>query len=138
MQGHTTKRRLAVMGAITALVLVAGAPASTGALPGDTAVPFWPHETGTLVGTSETFMDVWEDGSYYDPGLGWRVSVFASTPKGSAQSDVVPLAGPGDSAVPFWPCETGVLLGTSETYVDVWEDGSYYDPEIGRRVSVSR
>jgi hypothetical protein len=50
---------------------------------------------------------------------------------------VAPLAGPGDSAVAFWLYETGALVGTSETYVDVREDGSYYDPEVGRRVSVS-
>jgi hypothetical protein len=43
-------------------------------LPGDTAVGFWPHETGTAVGTSETFEHVREDGSYYDPSLGRRVS----------------------------------------------------------------
>lgn len=41
---------------------------------------------------------------------------------------------PGDNAVPFWPHETGALLGTSETYIDVRADGSYFDPSIGRRV----
>ena len=41
---------------------------------------------------------------------------------------------PGDHAVPFWPHETGALVGTSETYVDVHADGSYFDPSISRRV----
>ena len=41
---------------------------------------------------------------------------------------------PGDARVPFWPYETGALMGTSETYVDVHDDGSYFDPSIGRRV----
>ena len=41
---------------------------------------------------------------------------------------------PGDNAVPFWPHETGALVGTSETYVDVHADGSYFDPSISRRV----
>ena len=33
------------------------------------------------------------------------------------------------------PYESGALAGTSETYVDMREDGSYYDPSLGRRVS---
>jgi hypothetical protein len=45
---------------------------------------------------------------------------------------------PGDSPVPSWPYETGALVGTSETYVDVRADGSYFDLGIGRRVSVAR
>jgi hypothetical protein len=56
---------------------------------------------------------------------------------GSSAADGVAPAGndlPGDSSVPFWPHETGVLVGTSETYVDVRADGSYFDPSIGRRV----
>ena len=54
----------------------------------------------------------------------------------SAADGVAPANGdvPGDSSVPFWPHETGALVGTSETYVDVHADGSYYDPSIGRRV----
>jgi hypothetical protein len=47
---------------------------SARALPGDTSAAFWPHETGTAVGTSETYADVREDGSYFDPSLGRRVS----------------------------------------------------------------
>jgi len=47
------------------------APSNDG--PGDTAVPFWPHETGALVGTSETYLDVRADGSYFDPSIGHRV-----------------------------------------------------------------
>lgn len=85
MQGHNiTWRRFAAIGAAIALGLVISpaAPvgatgrgdAATGTLPGDTAVPFWPHETGALVGTSETFLNVETDGSYYDPSLGRRVA----------------------------------------------------------------
>lgn len=44
---------------------------------------------------------------------------------------------PGDSSVPFWPHETGALMGTSETFVDMRADGSYYDPSVGRRVFVA-
>ena len=43
-------------------------------LPGDASVPFWPHETGALAGTSETFADMRADGSYIDPSLGRRVA----------------------------------------------------------------
>jgi hypothetical protein len=48
----------------------------------------------------------------------------------STESDVLP----GDGSVPFWPHETGALVGTSETFIDLRADGSYYDPSIGRRV----
>lgn len=48
---------------------------TTDAVPGDMGgQPFWPHETGVLVGTSETFADVRADGSYFDPSQGRRVS----------------------------------------------------------------
>ena len=56
---------------------------------------------------------------------------------GSSAADRVAPANnelPGESSVPFWPYETGALVGTSETYVDVHADGSYYDPSIGHRV----
>jgi hypothetical protein len=46
----------------------------SGPLPGDTPIPFWPHETGVNVGTSETFTDLRADGSYHDPSLGRRVT----------------------------------------------------------------
>jgi hypothetical protein len=42
---------------------------------------------------------------------------------------------PGDASVPFWPHETGVLVGTSETYAGMRADGSYIDPSLGRRVA---
>ena len=46
--------------------------------------------------------------------------------------------GPGDTGgAPFWPHETGVLVGTSETFTEVRADGSYVDPSLGRRVSTS-
>jgi hypothetical protein len=88
---RTHASRISLAGAITALLVaattmdaaVAGdAPPShplespstaTATLPGDSAVPFWPHETGVSVGTSETYIDVREDGSYLDPGIGRRV-----------------------------------------------------------------
>jgi hypothetical protein len=34
----------------------------------------WPHQTGVVAGTSETFTNMREDGSYYDPSLGRRVA----------------------------------------------------------------
>jgi hypothetical protein len=43
-----------------------------------------------------------------------------------------------DTPLRSWPYGTGALAGTSETYVDMWEDGSYYDPSLGRRVSPPR
>ena len=43
-------------------------------LPGDASVPFWPHETGALAGTSETYAGMRADGSYIDPSLGRRVA----------------------------------------------------------------
>ena len=81
----------------------------------DTPVPFAPYESGALAGTSETYVDMRVDGSYYDPSLGRRVS-----------------------PTPFWPYETGAVAGTSETYVDMWDDGSYYDPSLGGRASPAR
>lgn len=49
-------------------------------VPGDASVPFWPHETGALVGTSETFADMGADGSYVDPALGRRVASRINAP----------------------------------------------------------
>ena len=44
----------------------------------------------------------------------------------------------GDEAVAaFWPYETGVSMGTSETFVDLRDDGSYFDPSIQRRVGAA-
>src|SRR6266511_1453907 len=34
------------------------------------------------------------------------------------------------------PQQSGALAGTSETFVDVQPDGSYYDPSLGRRVFI--
>jgi hypothetical protein len=62
---------LALISLATATTAYSDGPAGT--LPEDTAVPFWPHETGALVGTSETFVDVRADGSYVDPSVGRRV-----------------------------------------------------------------
>ena len=121
MKTKKTKKRSAAIAAVAALGLVATALAVTdggSALrpvePAKSDVPAgsWPHETGALAGTSETFVDMHEDGSYYDQSLGRRVS-----------------------RTPFWPHETGTLAGTSETFVDMHQDGSYYDPSLGRRVS---
>jgi hypothetical protein len=68
--------------------------------------------TVALPGTSETYVEMQDDGSYYDPSLGRRVS-----PKS------------------LWSYQTGAVAGTSETYVDMQDDGSYFDPSLGRRVS---
>jgi hypothetical protein len=61
-------------------------------------------------------------------------SATASLPLQNSTTATTTL--PGDSSVPFWPYETGVAVGTSETYVDVRADGSYLDPGIGLRVSL--
>jgi hypothetical protein len=77
-------------------VPVESSTGTTDALPGDTGgQPFWPHETGVLVGTSETFADVRADGSYFDPSLGRRVS----TPDASRrEQSLVVLAAIGAAA----------------------------------------
>ena len=62
--------------------------------------------------------------------IGCGVASGSTAADGVAPSSDVP----GDAAVPFWPHETGALVGTSETYLDVRADGSYFDPSIGRRV----
>ena len=76
-------RRFLIVAFAAAALLVPGAQAVAGAgsassetdmLPGETSSAFWPHETGVAVGTSETYVDVREDGSYYDPSIGRRVS----------------------------------------------------------------
>jgi hypothetical protein len=67
-------RIVTLVASMGALGLVGTAPAGE-ELPGDRSVPFWPHETGALMGTSETFVDVRADGSYYDPSIGQRVFV---------------------------------------------------------------
>jgi hypothetical protein len=118
MRIDKTTSRLSAIAAIAALGLVAtvgvgvtgdaAAVSASGTPSGESTGP-------SLGGTSETYVDVREDGSYYDPSLGQRVS-----PR------------------PFWPHETGALGGTSETYVDLREDGLYYDPSLGRRVSSAR
>ncbi len=93
MKTKKTKSRSAAIAAVAALGLIAAVLAITGdgsALspnePAKSDVPAgsWPHETGASAGTSETFVDMHEDGSYYDPSLGRRVS-----------------------RTPFWPHETG-------------------------------
>jgi hypothetical protein len=62
---------------------------------------------------------------------GGAVTGDASALNGAAtRSDATPVVS--------WPYETGALAGTSETYVDMWDDGSYYDPSLGRRVSPAR
>jgi hypothetical protein len=119
MEFNTGKRRRAAILAMAALGLVgtvgAGVTGDASAWNAtekgldDTRVPSEPYELG---GTSETYLDMWKDGSYYDPSLGERVSPTTT-----------------------WPYQTGTLAGTSETYVDLRDDGSYYDPSLGRRVS---
>jgi hypothetical protein len=83
MNTEQTKSRSRAIAAVAALALVAAALAVTGdgsalspTKPSKLDVPAgsWAHETGALGGTSETFVDMREDGSYYDPSLGRRVS----------------------------------------------------------------
>jgi hypothetical protein len=99
MQGHSTiSRQVAAVAAAIALGLVVGLAAAPAAGAANAkTVPFWPHETGALAGTSETFVDMRADGSYYDPSLGRRVG-------GAAESKAT---GPDDR--PFY-------RGTSEAH----------------------
>ncbi len=78
-----TKRMVTALASVAAFGVLAGAPGATtnDDLPGDRSVPFWPHETGALMGTSETYIDVRADGSYYDPSIGRRVVVAAQLGK---------------------------------------------------------
>ena len=77
----TRTKRTLIVTAVACLIgsgVASGSTAADGVapssdVPGDTAVPFWPHETGALVGTSETYIDVGADGSYFDPSIGRRV-----------------------------------------------------------------
>ena len=78
MKPNITKRRGAAIFAIAAIGLVG---AMGGAVTGDasasnaTGPPFrLKRPDGPLAGTSETYVDMREDGSYYDPSLGRRVS----------------------------------------------------------------
>ena len=77
MQKRTPRTKIVVAAASTALAILVSPSAGVGnddGLHGDSSVPFWPHETGALVGTSETFIDVRADGSYFDPSVGRRVA----------------------------------------------------------------
>jgi hypothetical protein len=86
---HLGKNHLFRLAVVAGAALVAAVPtaqaaspddralyrgAATGTVRGDSPAPFWPHETGALAGTSETFVDMRADGSYYDPSLGRRVA----------------------------------------------------------------
>jgi hypothetical protein len=80
MKLRSSKTRVITVLACAALGVVGPAAAEPAdeSLPGDdNSVPFWPHETGALMGTSETFVDMKDDGSYYDPGVGRRVFLVA-------------------------------------------------------------
>lgn len=79
---HKPSSRTRIAAAVAAVMvfgIVAGPAASDSTedevLSGDNSIPFWPFETGVAVGTSETFVDVRDDGSYVDPGIGRRVFV---------------------------------------------------------------
>jgi hypothetical protein len=118
MKIDITNRRRATVVAIATLAIVATAGGAASASDAaetrtaDTPVPLESNVTVALPGTSETYVEMQDDGSYYDPSLGRRVS-----PKS------------------LWPYQTGAVAGTSETYVDMQDDGSYFDPSLGRRVS---
>lgn len=76
MQKRTYRTKVLAAAASTALAIMVSPAAGVGnddGLHGDSSVAFWPHETGALVGTSETFIDVRADGSYYDPSVGRRI-----------------------------------------------------------------
>ena len=76
MQKYSNRTKIVAGVASMTLALVVNPAAAVGSddeLHGDSSVPFWPHETGALVGTSETFVDVRADGSYYDPSSNQRV-----------------------------------------------------------------
>ena len=84
MKWRNNRTRLVTVVAFAALGVVVGPAAADGGdpasenLPGDNnSVPFWPHETGALMGTSETFVDMQADGSYYDASVGRRVFLSA-------------------------------------------------------------
>jgi hypothetical protein len=77
-ENSTIARQIIVIAAVVAFGLVVGLMAASGAAGAggrqtDTSSPRWLHETGALAGTSETFVDMRADGSYYDPSLGRRV-----------------------------------------------------------------
>jgi hypothetical protein len=83
MNTEQTKSRSRTIAAVAALALVAAvlavtcdgsalSPTKSAKL--DVPAGSWPYETGALGGTSETFMDMRDDDSYYDPSLGRRVS----------------------------------------------------------------
>ena len=77
MKKRTYRTKIVAAVASTALAIVvspAAGAANDDRLHGDSSVPFWPHETGALVGTSETFIEVWADGSYFDPSVGRRIT----------------------------------------------------------------
>jgi hypothetical protein len=76
MQKRSNTTKIVAAVASMTLAIVVSPAAAVGiddGLHGDSSVPFWPHETGALIGTSETFIDVRADGSYYDPSSGRRV-----------------------------------------------------------------
>lgn len=81
MKSHWSRMRIATVVAAATLGIVVGPAAADGSepasgqLPGDSAVPFWPHETGVVFGTAETFVDMRADGSYYDASSGHRVFI---------------------------------------------------------------
>jgi hypothetical protein len=77
MKIDTRKRRRAAIVAIVALGLVGtvGVGVTGDASARNATVTNWPYQTGSLGGTSETYVDMADDGSYYDPSLGERVFV---------------------------------------------------------------
>ena len=67
-------KRLTLIARTVPIALVLGATAfASGAGAGTSVVP--PNTSGAVGGTSETFLDVRADGTYYDPSLGRRVFI---------------------------------------------------------------
>ena len=111
---HQSRRRFALLSGLCAtLALIATANVA--------AYPVTPEGERLHAGTGSALAVLTPD-----------VSVSADSSAGT--TDVVP----GDAGgQPFWPHETGVLVGTSETFADVRVDGSYFDPSQGHRISTS-
>jgi hypothetical protein len=82
MSSEPTSRRRIITAVATLAVVASGLAIAGDGLgrtpvpPGKSNVPngSWPHQTGVVAGTSETFTNMREDGSYYDPSLGRRVA----------------------------------------------------------------
>jgi hypothetical protein len=113
MQHHSTRRAGAVIGALAALGLASLAAAVGVAVAGDGPHPPELREARAATARYHSFQQAQRDG--YAIAL---QSVSGASVNSSAR-------------------EKGALAGTSETFTDMRQDGSYFDPSLGRRVSVA-